>query len=141
MGCINSKTLDEDGRVETAATGDYIAKQDVTIWSYSENGNLSSSTIPENSRVEVRSWTNEEKSVGGEKSIFLQLLDENPKWWKVKSGRREGFASKHYFVHKDARKEYERKPWYFGDMTREDAERLLGHTANNDGFVFLNDLS
>ena len=53
----------------------------------------------------------------------------------MKSGRKEGFASKHYFVHKDARKEYERKPWYFGDMTREDAERLLGHTANNDGFV------
>jgi len=112
MGCVSSKTLDEDGRVDIA-TGDYIAKQDVTIWSYSENGNLSSSTIPENSRVE--------------------LVDENPKWWKVKSGRKEGFASKHYFVHKDARKEYERKPWYFGDMTREDAERLLGHTANNDG--------
>ena len=71
----------------------------------------------------------------------MQLVDENPKWWKVKSGRKEGFASKHYFVHKDARKEYERKPWYFGDMTREDAERLLGHTANNDGFVLSINLS
>ena len=52
----------------------------------------------------------------------------------MKSGRKEGFASKHYFVHKEAKKEYERKPWYFGDMTREDAERLLGDTANPDGF-------
>ena len=68
------------------------------------------------------------------KNQFLQLLEENPKWWKVKSGRKEGFASKHYFVHREAKKEYERKPWYFGDMTREDAERLLGDTANPDGF-------
>ena len=70
------------------------------------------------------------------RNLFLQLLEENPKWWKVKSGRKEGFASKHYFVHREAKKEYERKPWYFGDMTREDAERLLGDTANPDGFGF-----
>merc|ERR1712037_30077 len=91
-----------------------IAKQNVMIWNYSNGGGcLSPSTIPANSRV--------------------QLLEENPKWWKVKSGRKEGFASKHYFVHREAKKEYERKPWYFGDMTREDAERLLGDTANPDG--------
>lgn len=70
------------------------------------------------------------------KNLVFQLLEENPKWWKVKSGRKEGFASKHYFAHKDAKKEHERKSWYFGDMTREDAERLLGDTANPDGFVF-----
>ena len=70
------------------------------------------------------------------KNLVFQLLEENPKWWKVKSGRKEGFASKHYFAHKDAKKEHERKSWYFGDMTREDAERLLGDTANPDGFVY-----
>jgi len=113
MGCFTSKEPgDDNDRIE--ATGEHIAKQNVTIWNYSNGGGcLSPSTIPANSRV--------------------QLLEENPKWWKVKSGRKEGFASKHYFVHREAKKEYERKPWYFGDMTREDAERLLGDTANPDG--------
>lgn len=56
MGCISSAPGDGDGgvgRVE-AATGDYVAKQKVTIWSYSDGGgNLSPSMIPANSRVEV----------------------------------------------------------------------------------------
>ena len=80
MGCVSSKTLDEDGRVEIA-TGDYIAKQDVTIWSYSENGNLSSSTIPENSRVEVRR-VNEEKSEDDKKIFFCSWS------MKIQSGGR-----------------------------------------------------
>ena len=80
MGCVSSKTLDEDGRVEIA-TGDYIAKQDVTIWSYSENGNLSSSTIPENSRVEVRT-VNEEKSEDDKKIFFCSWS------MKIQSGGR-----------------------------------------------------
>ena len=63
------------------------------------------------------------------------MIEENPKWWKVECGKYEGFASKHYFVHKDTKDPWERKPWYFGDMTREDAERLLGDTANPDGLV------
>ena len=56
MGCTSSTAVDEDGRVGRveAATGDYIAKQKVTIWSYSDGGgNLSPSMIPANSRVEV----------------------------------------------------------------------------------------
>jgi len=100
--------------VELTGREEHIAKQNVTIWNYSNGGSsLSPSTIPANSKVEV--------------------LEQNPKWWKVQCGRKIGFASKHYFVHKDAKKEFERKPWYFGDMTREDAERLLGDTANPDG--------
>ena len=63
----------------------------------------------------------------------MQLLEENARWWKVKCGRKEGFASKHYFVHRDPKEEYMRQPWYFGDMAREDAERLLGDRANLDG--------
>ena len=57
MGCISSAPgADGDsgvGRVE-AATGDYVAKQKVTIWSYSDGGgSLSPSKIPANTRVEV----------------------------------------------------------------------------------------
>ena len=52
MGCLASKAVDDDCRLE--ATGEYIAKQNVTIWNYSNGGgNLSPSTIPANSRVEV----------------------------------------------------------------------------------------
>merc|ERR1711962_316279 len=115
MGCVSSKTVDEGGRADYGSTdGEYIAKQDVTIWSYIDDGtNLRPHTIPEKTRVKV--------------------IEENPKWWKVECGKYKGFASKHYFVHKDTKDPWERKPWYFGDMTREDAESLLGDTANPDG--------
>ena len=51
----------------------------------------------------------EEKSEHDKKSL-LQVLEEKctPKWWKVRSGRREGFASKHYFVHKGKTKAKQR---------------------------------
>ena len=49
----------------------------------------------------------EEKSEHDKKSLF-QVLAENPKWWKVRSGWREGFASKHYFVHKGKTKAKQR---------------------------------
>ena len=53
----------------------------------------------------------------------------------MKSGRNEGWASKHYFVAKDHTKDFEKKMWYFGDMNREDAEQLLGDPTNIDGCV------
>ena len=53
MGCVSSKTVDEGGRADHGSTdGEYIAKQDVTIWSYIDDGtNLRPHTIPEKTRV------------------------------------------------------------------------------------------
>ena len=47
--------MDEGGRADYGSTdGEYIAKQDVTIWSYIDDGtNLRPHTIPEKTRVEV----------------------------------------------------------------------------------------
>ena len=55
MGCVSSKSVDEGGRADYGSTdGEYIAKQDVTIWSYIDDGtNLRPHTIPEKTRVEV----------------------------------------------------------------------------------------
>ena len=47
---------------------------------------------------------------------------------------RIGFASKYHFVHKDASREYEKQPWYFGKMSRDDAENML---ASNPDSSFL----
>ena len=50
-GCCTSEELDGD---EELGAGDYIAKQNVTIWSYSNDGNIPfPSTIIMHSRVEV----------------------------------------------------------------------------------------
>ena len=52
MGCFSSKPPRCDS---VEATGEHIAKQNVTIWNYSNGGgNLSPSTISANSRVQVR---------------------------------------------------------------------------------------
>ena len=135
MGCVSSKSVDEGGRADHGSTdGEYIAKQDVTIWSYIDDGtNLRPHTIHEKTRVKVAEIR--KNCIKFLICFFLQVIEENPKWWKVECGKYEGFASKHYFVHKDTKDPWERKPWYFGDMTREDAERLLGDTANPDGLV------
>ena len=55
MGCVSSKSVDEGGRADYGSTdGEYIAKQDVTIWSYIDDGtNLKPYTIPEKTRVKV----------------------------------------------------------------------------------------
>ena len=53
----------------------------------------------------------------------------------MKCKDKEGFAAKYYFVEKDYGQEcpYKKEPWYFGDMSREEAEHLLGDNANPDG--------
>ena len=55
MGCVSSKSADEEGRADSGSTdGEYIAKQDVTIWSYIDDGtNLRPHTIHEKTRVKV----------------------------------------------------------------------------------------
>ena len=80
----------------------------------------------------------------------VQVLEDEGIWWKVrvnnnentKSGSQynqlnnsEGYAAKYYFVHKNHEKDHEKEPWYFGDMTREEAEYLLGDNANPDGIL------
>ena len=63
------------------------------------------------------------------------LTPDDPKWWHVRSGLKEGYAAKYYFAMKNTMegKEYEKEPWYFGGMTRAEAEDLLADTANPDG--------
>ena len=51
----------------------------------------------------------------------------------MKFGRDEGFAAKFNFVRSDAMNDYEKEPWYFGEMSREDAENFLENRANSDG--------
>ena len=46
---------------------------------------------------------------------------------------RKGYAAKYHFVHKDYDEDYKKEPWYFGDMTREEAEHWLGDNANPNG--------
>ena len=62
-----------------------------------------------------------------------QVLREKHKWWKVKFGEAEGYASKYFFAKRGALKDYEKEPWYFGEMSREEAEHLLKPRANSDG--------
>ena len=51
----------------------------------------------------------------------------------MKCGNTTGYAAKYYFVHKDFDEDYKKEPWFFGDMTREEADHLLGDNANPDG--------
>ena len=62
-----------------------------------------------------------------------QVLDDEGTWWKMRCGNTYGYASKYYFVHKEYDEDYKKEPWYFGDMSREEAVRLLEDTANPDG--------
>ena len=48
-------------------------------------------------------------------------------------GNKSGYAARYNFASKDATEEHERKPWYFGDVTREEAESLLSSQSNQDG--------
>ena len=51
----------------------------------------------------------------------------------MKCGNTTGYAAKYYFVHKEYDEDYKKEPWFFGDMSREEAEHLLGDNANPDG--------
>ena len=130
-GCCSSSGGGGDGNHGgDEGEGDFIAKQDVTLWSY--NGDvLSPSYIHGQSSVEVKATTL--AMIKSTWYFFQVLTPDDLKWWKVKCGHKEGFAAKYYFAPKAADKEYEKEPWYFGDMTREEAEDLLADPANPDG--------
>ena len=51
----------------------------------------------------------------------------------MKHGDSVGFATRYQFVPKDAEKQHAGETWYFGDMTREEAESLLSASINSDG--------
>ena len=57
-------------------------------------------------------------------------------WWKVRvrdDPQRKGFAAKYHFNSNDRGGRSKMEPWYFGEMTREETEHLLGNNANSDG--------
>ena len=70
MGCTSSKAVDDEGRVEK---GDYIAKQNVTIWNYLDGGDaLKPFPILENARVEVGiEWSR--KKVSTIRNLFFRF--------------------------------------------------------------------
>ena len=65
------------------------------------------------------------------------LSSENNKWWLVRCGQKEGYASKYYFSPLAAENDYKVEPYYFGKMPREEAEDLLADPANPDGAFLL----
>ena len=51
----------------------------------------------------------------------------------MQCGSQTGYAAKYFFVHKDIKDDFKKEPWYFGEMSREAAEFLLGDNANPEG--------
>ena len=51
----------------------------------------------------------------------------------MKQGKKVGYAARYNFVCKDAAEEHEKELWYFGDLSREDAEGLLEESSNPQG--------
>jgi len=96
----------------------YTSKQNVTLWNDAEGGKDAS--IPGNTDV----LKLEEKEAEG-------LV-----WWKVRElrcgSKKEGWASKFYFARKGEGK-LERELWYFGEIDRRQATRLLSSDGNQVG--------
>ena len=63
----------------------------------------------------------------------FQCLAKHGHWWKMKHGHGIGFAARYQLTPKDTTKEHAGETWYFGDMTREEAEDLLSEPTNLDG--------
>ena len=66
------------------------------------------------------------------------MIETDSIWWKVSSGKKSGYAAKYYFAKMGAIEDHVYEPWYFGAMTREEAELFLGNYANPDGKITLN---
>ena len=63
----------------------------------------------------------------------FQCLAKHGHWWKMKHGHSVGFAARYLLTPKDTEKQHAGETWYFGDMTREEAEDLLSEPTNLDG--------
>jgi len=100
-------------KCKAAGKDEYIAKQDVTIWKYSDGQEPESMPIKEHGTVSV--------------------LNNTTKWWQVKKGNFIGFASGYYFAKNDAENDYEKEPWFFGEVSRADTNAMLSQTANPEG--------
>ena len=92
---------------------EYIAKQDVTIWKYAEGKEPESFHIKEH--------------------VTVSVLNNTTKWWQVKKGNFTGFAAGYYFARNDAENDYEKEPWFFGEVSRADINDMLSQTANPEG--------
>jgi len=103
-----SCTKGQDGKKD-----EYITKQDVTIWKYAEGKNPESFQIKAHGKVAV--------------------LDNSTKWWQVKKGNFTGFAAEYYFARNDVEHDYEKEPWFFGEVSRNDSTDLLNQDANPEG--------
>ena len=103
MGCCSS-----------TEEGQYIAKQDLTVWEYDGSGGQ-----PSNFTV----------SAGD----AVHFLEEENTWWKVKKNNKSGYASRYYFAPKQTVMPHEKEPWYFGNITRNETNVMLRHELNPDG--------
>ena len=68
----------------------------------------------------------------------VKVIETDSIWWEVEVGKKSGYAAKYYFAEMGASEDHVYEPWYFGEMTREEAEQLLGNNANPDGKITLN---
>ena len=91
----------------------YITKNCVTLYSY---------TLPHSPT-----------SYCVQKDQEVRILDKETKWWRVKHGKFLGFASQYYFAPKNVSEAFEAEPWYFGELSRGEAEAMLAHEANPHG--------
>ena len=91
----------------------YITKNCVTLYSYSDPLNPQSYSLQRHQEVTV--------------------LDTTSTWWRVKHGNFIGWASRYYFAPKKNREAFEAEPWYFGELSRSEAEAMLGNGANPHG--------
>jgi len=108
MGCCSSK----------AAAGNpdaFITKQAVTLWKFSdkEGAEPESHYVAQHQEVAIK--------------------NQEQKWWQVKSGSFTGYAAKFYFVPANTKNDWEKQPWYFGDVSRDESEAMLKDMANPDG--------
>ena len=93
-------------KVQKGDEDEYIAKQDVTIWKYEDGKEPESFHVKEHERVSV--------------------LKNSTKWWQVQKGNFKGFAAAYYFARNAAENDYEKEPWFFGEISRKDINNKLG---------------
>ena len=90
-----------------------MTKNSVTLYNYNDPQNPTYRGVPKNQDVKV--------------------LDQETKWWKVKYGKFIGYASKYYFAAKNVKNSYESEPWFFGSLSRGEADSMLNNEANPHG--------